>query len=214
MVSRYPWKYIYVYSMVYECSCTYIETIGMQLLVKYSSAQKNSALLQQRYNGWVYCCYVSLCNVCQMVLDHVIDVQNVGLKFCYRASLVNSIAGDEDQRPLQHGSVNPSRAASPVWLDNSAKLSAGSPGSNVLLVALNITEDTQKWALLLYQAGQATQDILDTLPDTGDDYATAMTKLDKYFSPKKMLITKFFSFNRLFSKLGKQLINLLLDWEN
>jgi hypothetical protein len=36
------------------------------------------------------------------------------------------------------------------------------------LVALNITEDKQKRALLLYQAGQATQEIFETLQDTGD----------------------------------------------
>ena len=29
---------------------------------------------------------------------------------------------------------------------------------------------------LLYQAGQATQEIFDTIPDTGDNYATAMTE--------------------------------------
>ena len=51
----------------------------------------------------------------------------------------------------------------------------------IYLVALNITEDMQKRALLLYQAGQAMQDIFNTLPDTGEDYATAMTKLDEYF---------------------------------
>ncbi|CAB4045688.1 Hypothetical predicted protein, partial [Paramuricea clavata] len=34
------------------------------------------------------------------------------------------------------------------------------------LVALNIKDDTQKRALLLYQAGEATQEIFDTLADT------------------------------------------------
>ena len=49
-------------------------------------------------------------------------------------------------------------------------------------VALNITDDR---ALMLYPAGQATQEIFDTIPEDGDDYNTAMTKLDNYFSPKK-----------------------------
>ena len=54
------------------------------------------------------------------------------------------------------------------------------------LSAMAITDDTQKRALLLYQAGPETQDIFETLPDRGDakDFAKAMEKLDTYFSPK------------------------------
>ena len=48
-----------------------------------------------------------------------------------------------------------------------------------------MTEDKQKRALLLYQAGQETQELFDTLPDTGEDYATAIAKSDNYFMPKK-----------------------------
>ena len=51
--------------------------------------------------------------------------------------------------------------------------------------AINVTDDKQKRALLLYQAGQETQELFDTFTDTGTDYATAMTKLDTYFNPKK-----------------------------
>ncbi|CAB4016774.1 uncharacterized protein K02A2.6-like, partial [Paramuricea clavata] len=48
------------------------------------------------------------------------------------------------------------------------------------LVALNVTEKKQKRALLLYQAGQETQDIFDTLVDIGedDDYDSAIAALD------------------------------------
>ena len=42
------------------------------------------------------------------------------------------------------------------------------------LIALNITDDKQKRALLLYQAGELTQEIFDAIPDTGEDYPTAM----------------------------------------
>ena len=48
------------------------------------------------------------------------------------------------------------------------------------VVAVDIKEDKQKRALLLYQAGQETQEIFDTLTATGDDYTTAITKLDEY----------------------------------
>ena len=53
------------------------------------------------------------------------------------------------------------------------------------LVALNTTEDMQKREPLLYQAGQATQKIFDSYTETGEDFATVMTKLDGYFSMKK-----------------------------
>ena len=53
------------------------------------------------------------------------------------------------------------------------------------LVAANITDNKQKCAMLLYQAGSAAQDIFETLPDTGSDYTTAKKKMDDYFSPKK-----------------------------
>ncbi|CAB4020397.1 PREDICTED: uncharacterized protein LOC107336737 [Paramuricea clavata] len=64
------------------------------------------------------------------------------------------------------------------------------------LVALNVTEKKQKRALLLYQAGQETQDIFDTLVDIGedDDYDSAIAALDTYFSPKKHVDFEIFKF--------------------
>ncbi|CAB4045303.1 Hypothetical predicted protein [Paramuricea clavata] len=64
------------------------------------------------------------------------------------------------------------------------------------LVALNVTEKKQKRALLLYQAGQETQDIFDTLADIGedDDYDFAIAALDTYFSPKKHVDFEIFKF--------------------
>ena len=66
----------------------------------------------------------------------------------------------------------------------------------IYLLALNITNAKQKRAILLYQDGQATQDIFDTLPETGDDddYDTAMSKLDEYFTPKKNIDYEIFKF--------------------
>ena len=71
------------------------------------------------------------------------------------------------------------------------------------LVALNITEDKQKRALLLYQAGQATQEIFETLQDTGDTYEAAKTKLDSYFAPKKNVDYKIFQFRQAAQKPGE-----------
>ena len=55
------------------------------------------------------------------------------------------------------------------------------------LIAVNVKDNAQKRALLLYQAGEATQEIFDTLSETDEDneYKTAIVKLDEYFSPKK-----------------------------
>ena len=68
------------------------------------------------------------------------------------------------------------------------------------LVALNITDDKQKRALLLYQAGQETQKIFDTLDGTGDDYKTALEKLDEYFLPKKNVDYETFQFRQASQK--------------
>ena len=68
------------------------------------------------------------------------------------------------------------------------------------LVALNITDDKQKPALLLYQAGQETQKIFDTLTETGEDYSTTLAKLAEYFLPKKNLNYETFQFRQATQK--------------
>ena len=68
------------------------------------------------------------------------------------------------------------------------------------LLALNITDDKQKRALLLYQAGQETQEIFDTLTETGEDYKTAVAKLDEYFLPKKNVDYETFQFRQASQK--------------
>ena len=65
------------------------------------------------------------------------------------------------------------------------------------IAALGVTDATQKRVLLLYQAGQATQDIFDTLTDTGEanNCKKAMEKLDAYFTPKKNVGYEIFKFH-------------------
>ena len=48
--------------------------------------------------------------------------------------------------------------------------------------------------MLPYQVGAETQEIFNTLANTGEDYNTAKTKLEKYFSPKKNVTYKIFQF--------------------
>ena len=52
-------------------------------------------------------------------------------------------------------------------------------------MAVGVTDDQQKRALLLYQAGAETQEIFEAIPEAGNDYASAMKKQDDYFTPKK-----------------------------
>ena len=62
------------------------------------------------------------------------------------------------------------------------------------LVATNITNEGQKQAMLLYQAGLDTQDIFDTLTETGTNYVTTKAKLNEYYSPKKNVNYKVFHY--------------------
>ena len=73
----------------------------------------------------------------------------------------------------------------------------------IYFAAMNITVGKQQKAVLLYQAGQATQEIFDTLPDTGEDYATAMAKLDGYFTPKKNVDFEVFQFRKTMQHSGE-----------
>ena len=74
-----------------------------------------------------------------------------------------------------------------------------------------MVEDKQKWALLLYQAGQETQQIFEKLTGTGDDYATAKKKLDDHFSPEKNLDYKIFQFRQAVQQKGK-IVDQFATW--
>ena len=71
------------------------------------------------------------------------------------------------------------------------------------MTALDIQNAKQKRALLLYQVGEATQTIFDTLADTGEDYETAMTKLNEYFTPKKNVDYEIFKFRTTTQNAGE-----------
>ena len=71
------------------------------------------------------------------------------------------------------------------------------------IAAMNIKNDKQKRALLLFQAGEATQEIFETFPETGEDYATAQAKLDEHFFPKKNVDYQAFQFRQVVQQSGK-----------
>ena len=70
------------------------------------------------------------------------------------------------------------------------------------IAAVGVTGGKQKRALLLYQAGAATQELFDTLSDTGreDDYNTAIQKLEEYFIPKTNVDFEIFQFRQAAQK--------------
>ena len=70
-------------------------------------------------------------------------------------------------------------------------------------IYLAVLNAKQQRALLLYQVGQATQEILDTLSNVGDDYVTAMTKLNDYFSPTKNVDYEIFQFRKAMQQPGE-----------
>jgi hypothetical protein len=53
------------------------------------------------------------------------------------------------------------------------------------LRASSVTDQKEKRAVLLHLAGPDVQEIFETLPNTGDDYKTALEKLNEYFHPKR-----------------------------
>eukprot|EP00795_Rhopilema_esculentum_P007975 gene7975-13874_t len=73
------------------------------------------------------------------------------------------------------------------------------------LAAIDVTSPVQQRALLLYQVGQDTQDIFDTIPNNGedDDYETALEKLDEYFLPKKNIDFEIFQFRKATQNRGE-----------
>ena len=72
------------------------------------------------------------------------------------------------------------------------------------LIAVNLTNDAQKRALLLYQAGEATQDMFDSLTvvvDEAQDYGTTLVKLDHYFLLQKNMDFIIFKFRQVKTKI-------------
>ena len=65
-----------------------------------------------------------------------------------------------------------------------------------LFVAAAISDKKRQRALLLYYVGEEVSEIFDTLPDTGDDFETAKTKLNAYFDPKKNVEFEIFTFRQ------------------
>ena len=73
-----------------------------------------------------------------------------------------------------------------IWLDD----------FNTYLVASNITNDIRKRALLLYQAGSRVREIFRNLEETGEDFDTAVAKLNDFFEPQKNRLFEVYKFRQ------------------
>ena len=69
---------------------------------------------------------------------------------------------------------------------------------NAYLVAADIKDETQKRAILLYQAGPEVYEIFKTLPNTGEakDFRKAVDDLTAYFEPDKNKIYQTYRFRQ------------------
>ena len=74
-----------------------------------------------------------------------------------------------------------------------------------MLISLGEFDPTVKRALLLTYVGEATNDIFDTLPDTGSGYNTAIQWLTEHFSPSKNKDMAIFDFQELKQESGESL---------
>ena len=85
-----------------------------------------------------------------------------------------------------------------------------------LSVTTAISDKKIQRALLPYHTGEEVSDLFDTPPDTGEDFATAKTKLDAYFDPKKNVEFKIFTFQRAKQNPGETAnachLNLMKKW--
>ena len=77
----------------------------------------------------------------------------------------------------------------------------------ILTIAIGITDDKQKRALLLHYGGPEVDDIFETLQDVGEDkdYNKAVEKLTAYFSPQVNATYKGNNFRQAKQKDGETL---------
>ena len=74
------------------------------------------------------------------------------------------------------------------------------------LAAADIKEEKRKIALLIYLAGETVADIFATLPDTGDNYSPAITKLNEHFETQKNLLYETYMFRQAKQEVNETLV--------
>lgn len=74
-----------------------------------------------------------------------------------------------------------------------------------LMISLRENDPTVKRALLLTYVGEQTNDIFDTLPNTGTDYDTAILRLTEHFSPTENKDMAIFDFRQVKQQSGESI---------
>lgn len=75
-----------------------------------------------------------------------------------------------------------------------------------LILAMGVKNDKPRQrALLLHYAGEEVNEIFETLPDTGDDYDTAVAKLTEYFAPNKNAEFEIYKFRQAKQEAGESI---------
>ena len=65
------------------------------------------------------------------------------------------------------------------------------------------SDKPRKRALLLHYAGEEVNEIFETLPNTGDNYDTAVARLTEHFSPKKNTEFEIYKFRQAKQEHGE-----------
>ena len=73
------------------------------------------------------------------------------------------------------------------------------------MISLQEEDPTVKRALLLTYIGNDTNDIFDTLADTGTDYDTAIQRLTEHFSPTENKDMAIFDFRQVTQQSGESI---------
>jgi len=80
-----------------------------------------------------------------------------------------------------------------------------------LFVAAAISDKKRQRALLLHYTGEEVSEIFDTLPDMGEDFETAKTKLNVYFDLKKNWDFEIYTFQQAKQSSGETMnLSLLI----
>ncbi|XP_064617193.1 uncharacterized protein LOC135481275 [Liolophura sinensis] len=72
-----------------------------------------------------------------------------------------------------------------------------------LLVAMDIADKKRQRALLIHYGGEEVSDILDTLPDTGEDLEGALEKLNPHFNPRRNIDYETYVFRSTKQNVGE-----------
>ena len=77
------------------------------------------------------------------------------------------------------------------------------------LLASGINDEKRKRALLLHLIGADTQEVFETFSNTGEDYKTAMVKLDEYFDHKENVPFERHKFRKAEQESGESVDSVL-----